>query len=499
MSINHKNRLRNSFAEVVKRQAGELAELVRDIQSDPDVRDALCFELERIEGTAASLGLTPIERAAREALTADDDAAFLERVERLVDACRALEGVHTLFRPVIVIGADVPAHVDLAVDLRAAEDVAEALALAEAEDPAAFVVPIDHLDALCARVEGALKAVPIYACGPGDALDLRLAAARRGAAGYVGTPVRLPVLLDLVRARAREADPPPYRVLVVESDLEVARTVVGALSGPHREVHRVARAGELLPELDAFRPELVLLAARGDDFEGGAIASVIHGHDVHGGVPVLIMADGVDVEQAALVAGADDIIRKPIDPERLRSRVLPRLRRAREAEAARIDDRLTGVLSRRALLRLADREIGLARRTDAPLAVILVDVDGMKGINEAHGLVTGDAALQELARVLGRTFRETDLIGRVGGDSFAVLLPSCTARAARKRVQAVGEAMRAWGAEQGIKDLDVSVGIADTTDTVADVMARADRALVQARNDGGGRVHVDGFVPAVLR
>ncbi len=499
MTINHKNRLRNSFAEVVKRQAGELAELARDAQADPDVRDALCFELDRIEGTAASLGLTPIERAARAALSAGDDEAFLEMVERLVDACRALEGVNTLFRPMIVVGVDAPQDLDLAVDLRAAEDVAGALALAEAEDPSAFVVPLDHLDELFDRVEGALKAVPVYAYGSSGDLELRLDAARKGAAGFVGTPVQLERVLDLVRARAREADPPPYRVLVVESDLETAGTVVGALTGPHREICRVQKAADLLPMLDSFRPELVLLAARGEGFEGASVASVIHGHDVHSGIPVLFMAAEADLQQTALVAGADDIIRKPVDPDRLRTRVLARLRRAREFEAGRVDDRLTGVLSRRALLRLADREIGLARRTDTPLSVVLVDVDSMKGINDDRGLAEGDAVLRALADRLRATFRETDLVGRVGGDSFAVLLPACTSKFARKRIKAVRDELQAWGREHGFDDLDVSVGVADTTDTIADVMARADRALVQARNEGGGRVHVDGFVPAILR
>lgn len=492
MTMNPQNRLRNSFAEVVKRQAGELAELARDAQADPDVREALSFELDRIGGTAASLGLTPIERAAKAALAAGDDEAFLEMVERLVDACRALEGVATLFRPVIVVGVEAPDDLDLAVDLRAAADVPEALALAEAEDPSAFVVPHDQLDEIFGRLEGALKAVPVYACGPARELPLRLEAARKGAAGFVGTPVRLHRVLDLVRARAREADPPPYRVLLVESEDETAAVVTDALDGPNRVVRRVTRAGELLETMDDFGPELILLAAQGEDFDGASMASVVHGHDIYGGVPVLFLARERDLGATALVAGADDIIQKPVSAPQLRARVLARLRRTREAEAARVEDRLTGVLSRRALLRLADREIGLARRTGNPLSVVLVDVDSMGDINASLGLGRGDDVLRAMSRMLLTTFRETDVVGRVGGDSFAILLPACPAKFARRRIDSMRNPLRSWGGEQGVDELEISVGVADTINSIADVLARADRALLQARNEGGGRTCVDG-------
>lgn len=497
MTMNPHNRLRNSFAEVVKRQAGELAELAREAQADPDIREALSFELERIGGTAASLGLTPIERAARAALSAED-ATFLDQVERLVEACRALEGVATLFRPVIVIGVEAGEELDLAVDLRAAADVSEALAVAEAEEPSAFVVPHAQLAELFGRLEGSLKAVPVYACGPTSDLSRRLDAAVQGAAGYVGTPVRLDRVLDLVRARAREPEPPPYRVLVVESDSETAGIVVDALNGPNREVRQVARAQDILPAMDSFGPELVLLAGQGLDFDGAAIASVIHGHDVHGGVPVLFLASEVDALATRLVAGADDIIPKPVDGHRLRARVLARLRRTRDAEAARVHDRLTSTLSRRALLRSADREIGLVRRTGKPLSVVLVDVDSMGEINRRTGLGSGDEVLRALARLLASTFRETDVIGRAGGDSFGVLLPACQARDARKRIEGLREPLRAWGEDFGVHDIDISVGIADTRDGISDVLARADRALLQARNEGGGRTCVDGILPPVV-
>ena len=493
MTINPHNRLRNSFAEVVKRQAGELAELARDARHDPDVREALCFELDRIGGIAASLGLTPIERAARAALSAGDDEAFLEMVHRLVEACRGLEGVTPLFRPVIVIGLTRVNADDLAVDLRAASDISEALALAEAEDPGAFVVPYDRQAQLQERLTGALKAVPIFAVGPPGDLERRLSAARLGAAGYLGAPVRLDRVLDQVRARAQDVDPPPFRVLVLEPDLDAGRTVVDALGGPGRQVQALGSVAELLPALDRFRPELVLLASSGlgGDVDVADLAALIHGHDLHGGVPLLVMAQEEDLDRIAMVASADDVVRKPVSPGALRVRVMARLRRHRDAEAGRVVDRLTGILSRRALLRAADREIGLVRRTGQLLSAVLVDVDSMGDVNKRGGLGVGDEVLAGLARLMSRTFRETDLVGRVGGDSFCVLMPACGTANAVKRIDSVREPFHALGRDLGLSDIDFSVGVADTTEGISDVLARADRALLQARNDGGGRTRID--------
>jgi len=491
MTINPHTRLRNSFAEVVKRQAGELVDLARDARTDPAVREALCFELDRIAGTAASLGLSPIERAARAALAADDDEHFLELVQRLVDASRALEGIAPLFRPIVVIGLTKVRAEDLAVELRPAADVGEALALAEAEDPGAFVVPHNLLEALQARLFGALKAVPLFVVGPPGDLDARLAAVRGGAVAYLGAPVRLDHALDQVRARPQDVDPPPSRVLLVEPDLGTSQVLLDTLSGPGRQVHVIHRMDALLGALDGIRPDLVLVASRGKDLDGADVAAVIHSHDVHGEVPVLMMVHDDDLERVALVAGAEDIVRKPVSPAQLRGRVLARLRRAREADAARVVDRLSGTLSRRALLRQADREISLARRSGQGLSVVLLDIDNMGDLNQRLGLGRGDAVLEGLGRLLRKTFRDTDIVGRVGGDSFAVLMPACHLDNARRRVEVVREGVHAFGRELDLPELDMSIGIADTSTGIVDVLARADRALLQARNDGGGRICLD--------
>jgi diguanylate cyclase (GGDEF)-like protein len=90
-------------------------------------------------------------------------------------------------------------------------------------------------------------------------------------------------------------------------------------------------------------------------------------------------------------------------------------------ELAAVIDPLTGVLNRRGLDALADSAIALARRQGLTIAVVFLDVDGLKAINDQHGHQIGDRALKEVASCMRRTFRASDVIGRTGGDEFVVI------------------------------------------------------------------------------
>ncbi len=90
-------------------------------------------------------------------------------------------------------------------------------------------------------------------------------------------------------------------------------------------------------------------------------------------------------------------------------------------ELARLDD-LTGALNRRAFFERLDDELARATRTDAPVTLVLCDLDGFKAINDAHGHPAGDAALQAFAQLLEANLRTSDSVGRIGGDEFALIL-----------------------------------------------------------------------------
>ncbi|GEO81866.1 GGDEF domain-containing protein [Pararhodospirillum oryzae] len=169
--------------------------------------------------------------------------------------------------------------------------------------------------------------------------------------------------------------------------------------------------------------------------------------------------------------------------------------RASQEEVLRLSttDTLTGVFSRRHFMDLADQEISRARRYKRPLAVLVVVLDNMRAINDAHGTERGDAVLGAMGSAILRMVRTADVVGRTAGSEFTVLLPEteregCIALADRvvsEMTRAASEVLR------GVAPLpSVSLGATHVVrdDVIFDMaVRRADEAVAQARAQGGDR------------
>jgi diguanylate cyclase (GGDEF)-like protein len=168
-----------------------------------------------------------------------------------------------------------------------------------------------------------------------------------------------------------------------------------------------------------------------------------------------------------------------------------------ENRGAAILDPLTGMLNRTALNRTAEIELQ-SHLAGEPVAVIVIDLDRFKLVNDNHGHATGDTVLQEVAYRLRKELRAYDLAYRLGGEEFVVLLLGGTPIA----TTATAERLRAAVAAQPIAGLDitVSVGVAASAPGTFfvwdDVFARADAALYRAKADGRDRVATEGPVPS---
>lgn len=172
------------------------------------------------------------------------------------------------------------------------------------------------------------------------------------------------------------------------------------------------------------------------------------------------------------------------------------LRRQKEAAelAARIDP-LTGVLSRRAFTDVAENEILRAWRYGSPLSLIMVDLDHFKAVNDNHGHAGGDAVLRGFADTLRAVVREVDVIGRIGGEEFVVLLPDTgvieAMQAAERMRQAIAESKVAFDYAQ--LSYSASFGVAEFDQkevSLSYLLSKADTALYQAKKGGRNRVEV---------
>jgi diguanylate cyclase (GGDEF)-like protein len=181
---------------------------------------------------------------------------------------------------------------------------------------------------------------------------------------------------------------------------------------------------------------------------------------------------------------------------RLMRRTASDLRRLGTLERENVTDALTGLRNRRAFDRRWGEELARARRIGQPLAMLVVDVDHFKRINDEYGHKAGDAVLAAVARVLLEVVRETDIAARYGGEEFAVIAPYTRPEAAFRLAERVRQAVEeraagALGAAGASRKVSVSIGVAGCDNAALScerVFERADAALYAAKQDGRNRV-----------
>ena len=157
-------------------------------------------------------------------------------------------------------------------------------------------------------------------------------------------------------------------------------------------------------------------------------------------------------------------------------------------------DDLTGLLNRRAFFDKAETELNRWRRSKRPLSVLIIDADHFKSINDRFGHDVGDSVLKALAVAIKRCVRQLDIISRIGGEEFAVLLPYTGIDDAKDLAERVRHCVANLMVEPGELDiaLTISVGVAEMNDSVDDMrrlVKAADGALYRAKNAGRNQVH----------
>ena len=217
---------------------------------------------------------------------------------------------------------------------------------------------------------------------------------------------------------------------------------------------------------------------------------------------------------AGLDAGADDYMRKPFEVEELRARVhvgvrMVRLQERLAAQVAALQiardelehlastDPLTDLCSRRSWFTRGTQELSRVGRYSRRLALLMLDLDHFKQVNDRFGHAVGDLVLKRFADLLRTLCRGTDIVARLGGEEFAVLLPETTATLAGALARRIVEECRAIHVPLPSDEVrfTCSIGVTEVVaadETIEQTMGRADAALYRAKRNGRDRVVVDG-------
>ncbi len=301
------------------------------------------------------------------------------------------------------------------------------------------------------------------------------------------------------------------RILVADDSMLYREMLRSLLEQWGYQVVLAADGNEARAVLDADDvPRLAILDCVMPGLSGLELCKLIRQRKDSYVYTILLSADGEqDAVMRGFELGADDYLRKPFEELELRARlkVGERIMRTHEElvaarESLRFEathDAMTRLWNRGAIVDLLGRELNRAKRLNAPLSVLLADVDFFKRINDLHGHLTGDEVLRTMAARMAQALRGYDLLGRYGGEEFLVVLPECTAEAA----VGVAERVRHCVSDEAILSTPsisatLSVGVCEWRpgQDAAALLSEADAALYQAKRAGRNRVVASGAAAA---
>jgi diguanylate cyclase (GGDEF)-like protein len=342
-----------------------------------------------------------------------------------------------------------------------------------------------------ARREPALPVM--FFASTGD-LKTRLQAVRAAGSAFFTRPVDVGALIDTLDRLAAQRAAEPYRVLIVEDDPDLARYYAATLRQAGMVVETLTDPLAVMRALVDFRPDLILMDVYMAGCTGVELAALIRQQEAYLSIPIVFLSSETnpDKQFAALGLGGDDFLTKPIEPEHLIASILHRAHRSRILRSFMVRDSLTGLLNHIKTKEQLAVEVSRARRQRGQLAFAMIDLDHFKAVNDKYGHQMGDRVLKALARLLLQRLRKIDVIGRYGGEEFAVILPGTEAPGA---VQVLDEIRESYAhlqqqAEGTEFTVTFSCGVATFPGhgDAAALIKAADKALYRAKYAGRNRV-----------
>jgi diguanylate cyclase (GGDEF)-like protein len=218
-----------------------------------------------------------------------------------------------------------------------------------------------------------------------------------------------------------------YKILVVDDDEPMRKLIVSLLSPKGHQCVTANNGREALDKMMETKFDALITDIAMPEMDGITLTKELSKH--YQNIPVMVMTGYTEEYSAETViaSGAREFIKKPfsISEFPIRFDIMMRDHKVEEALLAlSLIDELTGLYNRRRFFVLTEQYLKLSVRTKKGLLLLFIDMDNLKWINDHHGHNEGDQALIDLANILKKSFRESDIVARIGGDEFVVLSES---------------------------------------------------------------------------
>ena len=419
-----------------------------------------------------------------------------------------------------------------------ARDGAEALALVRSTAPDLVLLDyrLPDMDGISVtralRADPATRNLPVVMFTATDDAQAKLDALAAGADDFLQKPIDDGVLLARIRNLLRDRDDSagpdlhtgdlracgfaepgtgfdvPGRIALIAARPAVGLRWRAALATHLADHIDILTREEALAGAAGALPDLYIIAANlGAQGNGLQLMSHLRSHPDtrHAAICMVLPADHTSEAAMALDLGANDLIADGFDGRETALRARALIRRKRAADQGRaavrqglklaVTDPLTGLYNRRYALPALAQMNRTAQEAAARCAVMVIDIDRFKSVNDRFGHAAGDTVLAEVARRLAGALRPGDLLARIGGEEFLAALPDISEPEAREIAERLCRAVRGrpvvLPGDGGRLHVTVSIGLAlsgPPPGSAAEVIERADRALLAAKSEGRNQV-----------
>ena len=292
-------------------------------------------------------------------------------------------------------------------------------------------------------------------------------------------------------------------ILIVEDNEIDAKLIQRFLDGEPYEIKLVKDGEDALHRIQQQKFDLILLDLLLPGKNGYEICKTLKAKEQTRNIQIVAVTNLSDTESKVqgIESGTDDYLIKPVNADELKTRVRALIKkkeyldtlctRYEMAVYSAITDKLTGLYSRGYYDHFLNLEIKRSLRQNTPLALLMIDIDNFKQINDTFGHQAGDKILEQLGDIIKLNIREIDLAARYGGEEFAVVMSNTDLREAEQAAERIRQSIQEQAVSDGDAQVTVSIGIAlypmDAT-SMNDLVEKADRSLYKAKRDGKNRV-----------
>ena len=322
----------------------------------------------------------------------------------------------------------------------------------------------------------------------------RLAAARAGVSAYYVKPIDFVALAERLDKLTQHHAQESFRVLIVEDETILAEHYAEVLEQAGMLVKTCVSLEDMLISLEQFEPELLLLDLYMPECSGTEMAIVIRQDERFNDLPIVFLSteSGRQLQLTAMQSGADDFLHKPISNADLVAAVSLRATRFRSLRQLIRQDSMTGLLNHIAFKLQLEIEISRHQRTQQTMAVVMLDIDKFKQVNDVYGHPVGDRVIKSLAQLLRKRLRKTDIIGRYGGEEFAIVMTHTAEEQALQVINMIreqfGKIRHSTESAEFFCTFSAGLSMFPNLQSVSTLLEASDQALYQAKAQGRNKV-----------